>query len=326
MCRRPSETRFLDTLTCKRIMSEAVDLGVERLSFSGGEPFVHPDFVEILTHALSLGAKVQLVSNGTLIRERHLELLQRVECLTISVDGTEAAHDRIRRRPGTWRRTIETIEMLAVKSTVNWGTNTVMQRDNHDCLWESFAAIQAIGGLRYRYCGFTHVEVVPEIAHLQMTAAEEAIAYAQLLRIDADRQRTFTWLNERSSLLDHFTTYARKTVRYRPVDGCRIPQKFIGYSDRGFHLCWHQGRSVEAATLRAALEHPVARDIVVEALEKRCVGCNCFNYSWDEEWSRGIEASARAGDSVAYGIVPLRTTGRPRLVAGGTPGNTVGDN
>jgi MoaA/NifB/PqqE/SkfB family radical SAM enzyme len=77
MCRRPSEARFMDAGFCKRCMREAVDLGMEYLSFSGGEPFVHPDFVDLLAYALSLGAKVQLVSNGTLIRDKHLELLER---------------------------------------------------------------------------------------------------------------------------------------------------------------------------------------------------------------------------------------------------------
>jgi hypothetical protein len=323
MCRRPSETRFLDAQLCKNVMSEAVDLGVECLSFSGGEPFVHPEFVDILAHALSLGVRVQLVSNGTLIRERHLDLLERLDCLTISVDGTEAAHDRIRRRDGAWRRTMDTLRMLSTDSSVNWGTNTVMQRDNHDCLWDCFRTVQDIGGLRYRYCGFAHVEVVPETADLQMTSGQEAIAYEQILRIDDARHVTFTWLNERDALLAHFSTYARKDKRYRPIDGCKIPQKFIGFSDNGFHLCWHQGRSVQAPTLTAALDHPTARDVVLEALEKRCVACNCFNYSWDEEWSRGIEASALAGDSVELGIVPLRVTRPARLVAGGAPGNTI---
>ena len=94
MCRRPSEALFMDAERCKRAMTEAVEVGVEYLSFSGGEPFVHPKIIELLEHAFSLGAKVQMVSNGTLIREKHLDLLSQLDCLTISVDGTEAAHDK----------------------------------------------------------------------------------------------------------------------------------------------------------------------------------------------------------------------------------------
>jgi MoaA/NifB/PqqE/SkfB family radical SAM enzyme len=324
MCRRPSEALFMDAEVCKRGMTEAAQVGVQFISFSGGEPFVHPKILELLEHAFSLGVKVQMVSNGTLIRERHLELLSRLDCLTLSVDGTEEAHDHIRRRKGTYRRTLETIRLLAEQSNVQWGTNTVMQRDNFHCLYDSFATIQEIGGFKYAYCGFSHVEVVPETADLQMTGEQEAAAYEQIARIEKECAKTHTWFNDREMLLGHFDTYAHKDKRYRPIDGCKIPQKFIGFSDHGFYLCWHQGRNIRGDSLIEALKSDLARDIVREGLEKRCVACNCFNYSWDDEWNRGIMASAKAGASVEDGIVALRIPSRERgMVAGGTTGNTL---
>src|SRR5580658_5054054 len=60
MCRRPSEARFMDKELCKRGLTEARAVGIETVSFSGGEPFVHPAIDEILAHAFSLGVKVQL--------------------------------------------------------------------------------------------------------------------------------------------------------------------------------------------------------------------------------------------------------------------------
>ncbi|HJK93627.1 MAG TPA: radical SAM protein [Polyangiaceae bacterium LLY-WYZ-15_(1-7)] len=324
MCRRPSETLFMDADWCKQVMSEAAAVGVETISFSGGEPFVHPKIIPLLEHAFSLGVKVQMVTNGTLVKEKHLELLSQLDCLTISVDGTEAAHDRIRARQGTWKRTMQTIRLLTEKSDVQWGTNTVMQRDNYDVLWDSFRTIQEIGGYKYAYCGFSHVEVVPETAHLQMTPEESRAAHAQIVRIEEACKETNTWFNDREMLLGHFDTYARKDKRYRPRGGCTIPQKFIGFSDHGFYLCWHQGRNIKMPSLVDALRSDLARDIVLEGLEKRCVACNCFNYSWDEEWNRGIMASALAGESVE-GVVALREPDRVKLklVVGGSDGNTL---
>jgi MoaA/NifB/PqqE/SkfB family radical SAM enzyme len=324
MCRRPSETLFMDPDVCKRGMTEAAQVGVEFISFSGGEPFVHPQILELLEHAFSLGVKVQMVSNGTLIREKHLELLSHLDCLTLSVDGTEEAHDHIRRRKGTYQRTLKTIRLLTEFGGIQWGTNTVMQRDNFHCLYDSFKTIQDIGGFKYAYCGFSHVEVVPETVHLQMTPEEERIAYEQIARIHAECQKTHTWFNDREMLLEHFDTYARKDRRYRPIDGCKIPQKFIGFSDHGFYLCWHQGRNIRDESLIAALRTDLARDIVREGLEKRCVACNCFNYSWDDEWNRGIMASAKSGASIEQGIVALRIPNRQLpMVTGGSAGNTL---
>ncbi len=323
MCRRPSETLFMDAEVCKRVVSEAAQIGIETVSFSGGEPFVHPKILEILEHAFSVGVKVQMVSNGTLIKEKHLDLLSNLDCLTISIDGTEDAHDHIRQRKGTWKRSMQTLRLLTEKSDIQWGTNTVMQKDNWHCLLDSFRAIQEVGGFKYAYCGFSHVEVVPEIAHLQMTKEQSQSAFQQIQQIEKECAKTNTWFNDREMLLQHFDTYAQKSDRYRPMDGCKIPQKFIGFSDHGFYLCWHQGRNIKMDSLIDALRTDVARDIVREGLEKRCVACNCFNYSWDDEWNAGIMASARAGDSVA-GVIAFKDPSRVKLklVSGGA-GNTI---
>jgi MoaA/NifB/PqqE/SkfB family radical SAM enzyme len=329
MCRRPSETLFMDEEICKKAITEAAELGIETISFSGGEPFVHPAIWRLLEHAFGSGSKVQMVSNGTLIKEDKLDFLSQLDCLTISVDGTEAVHDHIRQRKGTWARTMRTLGWLA-KSSIQWGTNTVMQRDNHHVLEESFRTIQKIGGMRYAYCGFSHVEVVPETAHYQMTAEEEALAFEQLVRIEKACHDTHTWFNEKELLLQHFEMYSRKDFRYRPIDGCKIPQKFIGFSDHGFYLCWHQGRNIRAPSLVEALSSELARDIVKEGLEKKCIACNGFNYAWDLEWNRGMVASALAGPGVERGVergvVSLRVPERMKNAgkkASGARGNTL---
>ncbi len=326
MCRRPSEALFMDEELCKKAITEAAELGLDVVSFSGGEPFVHPAIYRLLEHAFSLGVRVQMVSNGTLIKKEKLEFLSQLDCLTISVDGNEAAHDHIRQRKGTWARTMRTLGWLA-ESKIQWGTNTVMQKDNFHCLEESFRHIQSIGKRRYAYCGFSHVEVVPETADLQLSPEQEKVAYEQLVRIEKACHETNTWFNEKELLLEHFEMYSRKDFRYRPIEGCKIPQKFIGFSDHGFYLCWHQGRNIKAESLVDALKSDLAQDIVTEALEKRCVACNAFNYAWDEEWNKGMVASALAGPSVPrgveQGVIALRIPDRMKKVGGASKGNTI---
>jgi len=321
MCRRPSEALFMDAELCKRVLREARDVGIATVSFSGGEPFVHPAFLDILAHAFSLGLKVQLVTNGTLVKRDKLDFLSQLDCMTVSVDGLEDAHDHIRQRKGTWQRTMRTLGWLA-ETKIQWGTNTVMQRDNAHQLYDLFAHIRGIGGKRYAYCGFSHVEVVPETAQFQMTPDQEKSACAQLVKIERECRDHHIWFNQREQLLDHFELYARKNQRYRPINGCRIPQKFIGFSDHGFYLCWHQGRNIKADSLVAALSSDLARDIVLEGLEKRCVACNSFNYAWDDEWNAGMIASALRGENVEAGIVALRVPSRMKL-GGATASNTI---
>lgn len=326
MCRRPSEALFMEEEVCKKAISEAAEIGIHTISFSGGEPFVHPAIYRLLEHAFSLGVKIQMVSNGTLIKRERLEFLEQLDCLTISVDGTEEVHDHIRQKKGTWARTMKTLGWLA-ESKIQWGTNTVMQRDNAHVLYDSFKHIQNLGKKKYAYCGFSHVEVVPETAEYQMSPEQEKRSYEQLVRIERECQDTHTWFNEKNLLLNHFEMYSRKDFRYRPIDGCKIPQKFIGFSDHGFYLCWHQGRNVKGASLVEALSSDLARDVVRTGLEKRCVACNGFNYAWDDEWNDGMVKSALAGPSVPggveRGVVALRVPDRMKNVGGATKGNTI---
>ena len=51
MCRRPSEALFMDEALCKKAITEAAELGIDVISFSGGEPFVHPAIWRLLEHA-----------------------------------------------------------------------------------------------------------------------------------------------------------------------------------------------------------------------------------------------------------------------------------
>jgi len=326
MCRRPSEALFMEEEVCKKAISEAAEIGIHTISFSGGEPFVHPAIYRLLEHAFSLGVKIQMVSNGTLIKRERLDFLEQLDCLTISVDGTEEVHDHIRQKKGTWARTMKTLGWLT-ESKIQWGTNTVMQRDNANVLYDSFKHIQNLGKKKYAYCGFSHVEVVPETAEYQLSPEQEKLAYEQLVRIERECQDTHTWFNEKNLLLNHFEMYSRKDFRYRPIDGCKIAQKFIGFSDHGFYLCWHQGRNVKGASLVEALSSELARDVVRTGLEKRCVACNGFNYAWDDEWNEGMVKSALAGPSVPggveRGVVALRVPDRMKNVGGATKGNTI---
>lgn len=321
MCRRPSEALFMDKEVCKRTLNEARAIGLETVSFSGGEPFVHPAIEEILAHAFSLGIKVQLVTNGTLIKREKLDFLSQLDCMTVSVDGLDDVHDHIRQRQGTFKRTERTLRWLA-ETKIQWGTNTVMQKDNAHQLYDTFKHIQSIGGNKYAYCGFSHVEVVPETAEYQMTVEQEKLAYEQLVRIEKECAQTNTWFNQREQLLNHFELYARKGKRYRPINGCKIPQKFIGFSDHGFYLCWHQGRNIKSDSLIDALGTDLARDIVREGLEKKCVACNSFNYAWDDDWNAGMMASALKGENVESGIVALRIPSRNKI-GGASAGNTI---
>jgi PqqA peptide cyclase len=62
----------LDTVTWKRVFSEANEIGVLQLHLSGGEPTARPDLVEIVAHCANLGLYTNLITSGVLLDDNKL--------------------------------------------------------------------------------------------------------------------------------------------------------------------------------------------------------------------------------------------------------------
>jgi molybdenum cofactor biosynthesis enzyme MoaA len=84
-------------------VADGLLLGVKEFYFTGGEPFLHPEMLEILADTLAHGP-CTVLTNGTLFTTRRLEALRDLDErsryafeLRVSLDGpTAAAHDRFR--------------------------------------------------------------------------------------------------------------------------------------------------------------------------------------------------------------------------------------
>lgn len=95
-----------------RILDEMRKQGSEGVTFSGGEPLLHPDLKTILDHAAG-SLKVRLLTNGTLIDREWADFLaETVSSVQISVDGsTSGVHDAIRGK-GTFEKALRAVECL----------------------------------------------------------------------------------------------------------------------------------------------------------------------------------------------------------------------
>jgi AdoMet-dependent heme synthase len=103
----------------RRLVAEAESLGVKEYYFTGGEPFLHRDILEMLEAALAVGP-VTVLTNGVLIRPDTASRLRALSDasdysldLRVSLDGLDAAaNDRVR-GSGTYERILEGMRHLA---------------------------------------------------------------------------------------------------------------------------------------------------------------------------------------------------------------------
>ena len=105
-----------DELTTEQA-KHAIDIfdkaGVTILAFSGGEPLVRPDILELTNYAYDKGMYVAMATNGTLItKEKAKEMKEAgVQFLQISLDGADAkTHDAFRGIEGAFDRAVKGIK------------------------------------------------------------------------------------------------------------------------------------------------------------------------------------------------------------------------
>lgn len=91
---------------------------LEMIYLTGGEPFVHPNIIEIIQEALKI-SNVRIFSNGTLINEKKVKILKNLEnnsknkiSFVLSLDHfTEGRNDEYRAR-GVFKKVLNSIKLL----------------------------------------------------------------------------------------------------------------------------------------------------------------------------------------------------------------------
>src|SRR5438132_6587334 len=84
----PKERDELGADLLRQAITDAKAEGYTVASFSGGEPLLYKPLGELLLHAREYGLFTTVTTNGMLLDERHLGMLQGVlNLLAISLDG-----------------------------------------------------------------------------------------------------------------------------------------------------------------------------------------------------------------------------------------------
>lgn len=102
------------------------------ITFTGGEPLLHPNLLEIINYSHDLGLHTTITSNGSLLTEGFLNKIKNKTLLSfaISVDGNEKTHDKIRGQ-GTFQKALDAIR-LCFKQKVSVSSTTTVSKINYD--------------------------------------------------------------------------------------------------------------------------------------------------------------------------------------------------
>ncbi len=123
----------LTTAEALALVEELHQEGVFQINFGGGEPFMRPDFLQIIDACHELGIMTCISTNGTLFTPELVEQLSRTSMVAIqvSLDGAEKETCEAIRGKGTYDTAIKALELLA-QSPIPTSINAVLTADNAD--------------------------------------------------------------------------------------------------------------------------------------------------------------------------------------------------
>lgn len=132
----------LTTAECLDVVRQLADLGCSRVSLIGGEVFLRPDWSYITSELVSNGIKTSIITNGFLVSENVIRTLKgiNIESVAISLDGTEAIHDRLRQE-GSFHCVDRAVHQLA-ENGIPVAIITTIQHDNVICLEQIYQILQ----------------------------------------------------------------------------------------------------------------------------------------------------------------------------------------
>ena len=269
-----------DTGLLEGVLAEARGLGARTFVPCGGEPFMRPDFVDLLEHVHRLGyERSEVVTNGLLV-PRHLDLLASLPSvqLHVSIDGPREVHDALR-GAGVYERAVAAVRG-ARERNVAVGISGVLMKPT---LGGSLHVLELAAELGVRRVSFQPFQ--PEIHG--MDRSFEAFSFEPGAR--GEVEAGIAALRERAlalgiaiytdPILDHVPAYLFDGVRPIPEGGCYLPSRFVLVDVSGeLYPCFFMreqsmGNVVRGDRLEAIWHNEVHTALQMLALTARCPGC-----------------------------------------------------
>jgi MoaA/NifB/PqqE/SkfB family radical SAM enzyme len=102
-----TEKKWLDPERLNRALDILHARGVRYITFSGGEPMLHPKMCEMISAVAFRGMRPAMVTNGSALTEKNMRDLAEagLKTLFISIDSPEAEkHEKNRGLPGVFQK------------------------------------------------------------------------------------------------------------------------------------------------------------------------------------------------------------------------------
>jgi radical SAM protein with 4Fe4S-binding SPASM domain len=145
---RPRDFPELSTEQWKAVIDRCWEQGIPHLTFTGGEPTLRDDLVELVQYAEDIGMVTGLQTNGRKLGDRaYLDelLLAGLDHIQITLESYDPTiHDRMVGVEGAWQETVDGIKTV-IDADVYMMTNTTLTTENVGGITETIDFAAGLG-------------------------------------------------------------------------------------------------------------------------------------------------------------------------------------
>lgn len=221
-----SHNTELSTQQAKELLTQLKQVNCPVVLFSGGEPLLRTDILELIQQAKRLNLRAVLSTNGTLIDKSTAKQLKQtgLSYAGISIDGTEEYHNKFRCSEDAFQMAIEGIKNC-VSLQLKAGIRFTITKDNFQQIQYIFELAQSLG---VRRICFYHLVNTPKASQQKMRPAKEQTSQA----VDTIIENTRKYVSK--GILDEVLTVANH------ADGAYLLYKM----ENEQHSYYEQARSL----------------------------------------------------------------------------------
>lgn len=177
--KRESCVEELDTARCFQILDEITEVGKPIIILTGGEPLLREDIFDLAEYGSSLGLKMVLATNGTLLTPDIAQkaLSSGIKRASISIDSArEDRHDDFRKERGAFKGAVNGARVLK-EAGLEFQVNTTITRHNIDEVEDILDFTVRLGAVAHHIFLLVPTGRAKEMVNQEI----DALAYERLL-------------------------------------------------------------------------------------------------------------------------------------------------
>ncbi|MCW5315417.1 nif11-class peptide radical SAM maturase 3 [Nostoc sp. KVJ3] len=122
-------SKELSTEEALDLVKQMAEVGIKEVTLIGGEAFLRPDWLEIAKAINDAGMLCGMTTGGYGISLETAQKMKEagIRTVSVSIDGLEATHDRLRGKKGSWKYAFKTMSHLR-EVGISFGCNTQINR------------------------------------------------------------------------------------------------------------------------------------------------------------------------------------------------------